>query len=148
MPERKGKGNLIRVYRSQGWISPVLLVDGRMEGVWRHERKGGRLVVEIEPFTEQPGWVRHGAEQEAERVARCLGGELKFIWSLAYPKSWSSLWRVTALWFSAPRPRGAFPCCGLIHTGVGALAREIGDGEVLVEHVSYADCPYEAGYLR
>ena len=81
MPERKGKGNLIRVYRSQGWISPVLLVDGRMEGVWRHERKGGRLVVEIEPFAEQPGWVRHGAEQEAERLARFLGGELKFIWS-------------------------------------------------------------------
>ena len=29
-----------RVYRDQGWISPVLLVNGRMEGVWKHERKG------------------------------------------------------------------------------------------------------------
>jgi len=24
-----------RVYRAQGWLSPVLLVDGRIEGVWR-----------------------------------------------------------------------------------------------------------------
>jgi hypothetical protein len=65
-----------RVYRPQGWLSPVLLVDGRMEGLWRHERKGDRLVVEIEPFTEQPEWVRRAAEEEAERLTRLLGGEL------------------------------------------------------------------------
>jgi Winged helix DNA-binding domain len=59
----------------------VLLVDGRMEGVWRHERKGGRLIVEVEPFAEQPGWVRRRVEEEAERLARFLGGELEFIWS-------------------------------------------------------------------
>jgi hypothetical protein len=70
-----------RVYRPQGWLSPVLLVDGRMEGVWSHERKGDRLVVEIEPFTEQPGWVRRAAEEEAERLTRLLGGELEFGWS-------------------------------------------------------------------
>ena len=39
-----------RVYRPQGWLSPVLLVDGRVAGVWSHERAGDRLVVEIEPF--------------------------------------------------------------------------------------------------
>ena len=70
-----------RVYRPQGWLSPVLLVDGRMEGVWSHERKGDRLVVEIEPFTEQPEWVRRAAEEEAERLTRFLGGELEFGWS-------------------------------------------------------------------
>ena len=70
-----------RVYRPQGWLSPVLLVDGRMEGLWRHERKGGRLIVEINPFAEQPEWVRRAAEEEAERLARFLGGELEFNWS-------------------------------------------------------------------
>ncbi len=70
-----------RVYRSQGWLSPVLLVDGRMEGVWRHERKGGRLIVEVEPFAEQPEWVRRATEEEAERLACFLGGELEFSWS-------------------------------------------------------------------
>src|ERR687895_951532 len=69
-----------RVYRQQGWLSPVLLVDGRMEGVWSHERKGDRLVVEIEPFTEQSEWVRRTAEDEAERLTRFLGGELEFGW--------------------------------------------------------------------
>src|ERR687895_529954 len=70
-----------RVYRPQGWLSPVVVVDGRMEGLWRHERKGDRLVVEIEPFTKQPEWVRRAAEEEAERLPRLLGGELEFGWS-------------------------------------------------------------------
>ena len=39
-----------RVYRDQGWLTPVLCVGGRIEGVWRWERKGRRLAVEIEPF--------------------------------------------------------------------------------------------------
>src|SRR4051794_25525051 len=39
-----------RVYRRQGWLSPVLLVDGRMEGVWKHERSAGTLVVDAEAF--------------------------------------------------------------------------------------------------
>jgi Winged helix DNA-binding domain len=70
-----------RVYRQQGWLTPVLLVDGRMEGVWRHERKGDRLVVGIEPFADQPGWVRRAAEEEGERLARFVGGELELDWS-------------------------------------------------------------------
>ena len=70
-----------RVYRQQGWLSPVLLVDGRMEGVWRHERKGDRLVVGIEPFADQPGWVRRAAEEEGERLARFVGGELELDWA-------------------------------------------------------------------
>lgn len=66
-----------RVYRNQGWLSPVLLVDGRMDGVWRHERKGRALVVEIEPFVSLPKWARRQAEQEAERLAAFLRGDLR-----------------------------------------------------------------------
>lgn len=69
-----------RVYRPQGWVSPVLLVDGRMEGVWRHERKGSRLEVRIEPFETLPGWARRAAEQEAERLARFVGAALEVTW--------------------------------------------------------------------
>lgn len=57
-----------RVYRQAGWISAALLVNGRIEGVWRHERKGKRLAVELEPFGKLPAWARRGAEQEAERL--------------------------------------------------------------------------------
>ena len=70
-----------RVYRNQGWISPVLLVNGRMEGVWTHERKGKRLLVSIEPFGKVPKWARAQAEAEAERLAAFLGGELSVDWS-------------------------------------------------------------------
>jgi hypothetical protein len=67
----------IRVYRPQGWMSPVLLVNGRAAGVWRHARRGRRLVVEIEPFARLPRWASTQIEDEAERLARFLGGELQ-----------------------------------------------------------------------
>jgi uncharacterized protein YcaQ len=69
-----------RVYRNQGWISPVLLLNGRMEGVWKHERKGKRLLVTIEPFGKLPRWARSGVEAEADRLAGFLGGELELSW--------------------------------------------------------------------
>lgn len=69
-----------RVYRPQGWISPVLLVNGRMLGVWRHEVKGSRVQVEIEPFIKTPAWVRRGAKEEAERLAAFLGSQLQLKW--------------------------------------------------------------------
>jgi Winged helix DNA-binding domain len=66
-----------RVYRPQGWLSPVLLVDGRMGGVWSHERTGDRLIVQVEPFGRLPRAVKAGAEAEAEALAAYLGGELE-----------------------------------------------------------------------
>lgn len=69
-----------RVYRPQGWISPVLLVNGRMEGTWRHEVKGSRVEVAIESFVKAPVWVRRAAGQEAERLAAFLGCGLSLVW--------------------------------------------------------------------
>jgi Winged helix DNA-binding domain len=68
-----------RVYRPQGWISPVLLVNGRIVGVWRHEVKKRRLHVELEPFDRLPRWAREQLEKDAERLVRFLdaGLELK-----------------------------------------------------------------------
>ena len=70
-----------RVYRQAGWISAALLVNGRIEGVWRHERRGRRLEVELEPFGRLPAWARRGAEQEAERLRDFFGGELTLSWA-------------------------------------------------------------------
>jgi hypothetical protein len=69
-----------RVYRPQGWVSPVLLVNGRMEGIWRHAIKGSRIEVAIEPFGNPPVWVRRAAGQEAKRLAAFLGGTLNLVW--------------------------------------------------------------------
>lgn len=65
-----------RVYRPQGWVSPVLLVNGRMEGVWRHEVKGSRVEVTVESFVKVPKWARSAAAEEAERLAEFFGGTL------------------------------------------------------------------------
>jgi hypothetical protein len=65
-----------RIYRSAGWISPVLLVDGYAEGVWRHEVKNGKLEVRIEPFARLSRRAREGATEEAERLAAFLGSRL------------------------------------------------------------------------
>ena len=69
-----------RVYRPQGWLSPVLLVDGRIEGTWRHERKGDRVTVEIAPFGDPPAATRRAAEEEAARLAAFLVGNLDLRW--------------------------------------------------------------------
>ena len=66
-----------RVYRPQGWLSPVLLVDGRMAGVWSHERRGDRVVLSLESFGRLPLAVKAGAQAEAEALATFLGGELE-----------------------------------------------------------------------
>lgn len=71
-----------RVYRPQGWLSPVLAVDGAMAGVWRHERRGGRVEVTVEPFAARvPKAIRAGAEAEAERLAAFVGGALELRWA-------------------------------------------------------------------
>jgi len=69
-----------RIYRPQGWLTPVLCVDGRIDGVWRHERKGKRLIVSVEPFATLTKRVRAEAEREAGLLAGFLGGKLELTW--------------------------------------------------------------------
>jgi len=65
-----------RVYRPQGWMSPVLLVDGRIVGVWRHKLETRHVAVELEPFARLPAWASKQLEAEAERLARFFGRDL------------------------------------------------------------------------
>jgi hypothetical protein len=68
------------IYRPQGWVSPVLLVNGMMHGTWHHEVQDNRVEVIIEPFVKAPVWVRRAASQEAERLAAFFGRSLKLAW--------------------------------------------------------------------
>lgn len=61
-----------RVFRQQGWVSPVVLVDGKAAGVWSHERRGKRLAVAIEPFAPIPATVRRRLIKEADRLGEFL----------------------------------------------------------------------------
>ena len=66
-----------RIYRQQGWVSPVLVVNGRMVGVWKYEQKGRTVSVEIDSFARLPRWTRAPIAAEAERLAGFLGADLK-----------------------------------------------------------------------
>lgn len=64
-----------RVYRPQGWISPVVLVNGRIVGIWKHEKKGARIEVVVDLFEKVPAWARRKVERETERLSVFLDGE-------------------------------------------------------------------------
>ncbi|HET6684131.1 MAG TPA: winged helix DNA-binding domain-containing protein [Gaiella sp.] len=64
-----------RVSRSQGWIAPVVLVDGRVAGVWKHARRRGRLEVEVTPLEHLPRRVVSAIRDEADALRRFLGVE-------------------------------------------------------------------------
>ena len=63
-----------RVYGQQGSVSPVLLVEGRVAGIWSHERRGDAIRVEVEPFQPLRPKVRKDLVDEVERLAAFLGG--------------------------------------------------------------------------
>jgi hypothetical protein len=62
-----------RVYRPQAWLSPVLLVGGRMEGVWAAAGSGSRRTVRVEPFRRLPAATLRRVERRAESLREFLG---------------------------------------------------------------------------
>ena len=59
-----------RVYRNQGWISPVVLIGGEIAGVWSHKLQGKKLSVMVESFGTLSQAARKEIECEAEALAR------------------------------------------------------------------------------
>jgi len=70
-----GEGNHKKVYRGQGWVSPVLLVNGRAAGVWSYSQGRKGLEVVVEPFSELSAGVRSQVHEETQRLGRFLGSE-------------------------------------------------------------------------
>jgi hypothetical protein len=61
--EHKGK-----VFRPAAWVSAVVLVDGRVEGVWVYETRKGQTLVKVSMFATPSYMVRKEIEAEAERL--------------------------------------------------------------------------------
>lgn len=59
----------------------MLLVNGRMDGIWRFERRGGKLTVTIEPFVVLKSRVKRAAADEAERLANFMERSLELKWA-------------------------------------------------------------------
>jgi hypothetical protein len=64
------------VRRAAGWVTPVVLVDGRIEGTWElgQGAKGG---IEVRPFGRLRGGASKEIESEADRYAEFLDRPLK-----------------------------------------------------------------------
>jgi hypothetical protein len=61
-----------KVFRPAAWISAVVLVDGRIAGVWEYETRKAQTLVKVSMFASPAEKVRRGIEAEAERVAGFL----------------------------------------------------------------------------
>ncbi|HUX21638.1 MAG TPA: crosslink repair DNA glycosylase YcaQ family protein, partial [Spirochaetia bacterium] len=61
------------VYRPQGWVSAVLLVDGSARGTWTHETKRSLLRVTVKPFARLSRAVSRLLRREVELLAPFLG---------------------------------------------------------------------------
>lgn len=62
-----------KVYRAQGWIAPVVLVDGRVAAVWEHARQENRLLVNVTKFGPISRRIAAGIREEARDLGRFLG---------------------------------------------------------------------------
>jgi hypothetical protein len=60
------------VYRPQGWIAPVVLVDGRAIAVWEHAREGNRVRVTVTKFGSISRRITTGIREEARDLGRFL----------------------------------------------------------------------------
>jgi hypothetical protein len=65
--------HLPKVYRPQGWIAPVILVNGRVGGVWGHQIKSGCLQVKMQAFTPLPAHILASVHKEAISLGGFLG---------------------------------------------------------------------------
>jgi hypothetical protein len=74
-------GYVDRVSRTAGWISPVLVVDGVIRGVWTHELAGGRLAIEVAPFSRITKAVKTTAEESAQRYGTLLDAKVVMTWT-------------------------------------------------------------------
>jgi hypothetical protein len=62
-----------RVYRNQGWLSPVVIVGGRIVAVWLLEQRAKSFTVDVRPFNTLDKRVRDGIHEEARALGQFLG---------------------------------------------------------------------------
>ena len=61
-----------RVYRPQGWISPVVLRGGAIVGVWFPETVGKDVTLDVQLFGRGDAALRQAIEREADAMSAFL----------------------------------------------------------------------------
>ena len=67
-----------RVFRNQGWISPVVLINGEIAGVWNYKLSPKVVEVEVEPLSRVDRTVRKLIEFRAQELADLFQRPLSF----------------------------------------------------------------------
>jgi len=67
-----------RVYRNQGWISPVVLIDGQIAGVWNYKLSRKALEIDIELFARVDSRTRKQIKDRAAELADLFQCPLAF----------------------------------------------------------------------
>lgn len=62
-----------KVSRVAGWISPVVVVNGRVEGTWSHTASNKTLRVSLKPFKTFPTKIKTEIKLRVESIAEALG---------------------------------------------------------------------------
>ena len=70
-----------QVYRPQGWISAVVLIDGQIAGTWETKLQSSRAEVKVDLFTPHPGQIDQSIRSEAERFGRFLDVEVDLVYT-------------------------------------------------------------------
>ena len=64
-----------KVSRTAGWISAVVLLDGRVAGTWTHTLKNGSLHIAVAPFRRFSTSVKSEVTKRAIELAKSLGAD-------------------------------------------------------------------------
>ncbi len=68
-----------RVYRNQGWLSPVVLRGGRIIGVWFLRSTAGSQIVDVEPFAPLTRAVKTRIEEEVGALSEFLNAPCRVL---------------------------------------------------------------------
>lgn len=60
------------IHRTAGWVTPIVIVDGRIDGTWELGGNGRRGVVEVQPWSRWRGGAAKELRGEADRIAAFL----------------------------------------------------------------------------
>ncbi len=70
------KAHQRQVYRPQGWISAVVLVDGTMQGIWDTITRLSRTIVKVTMFSSPSTSILKGIAAEVERLSGFLNTQV------------------------------------------------------------------------
>jgi hypothetical protein len=61
-----------QVFRPQGWISAVILLDGFISGIWEYQNQRSEITLRVNLFSKLSSTLRDGIAAEAERLGQFL----------------------------------------------------------------------------